>query len=186
LVNLLVPKLAAASASPADSLVIPRKGRPHVTEFEAAVIDYFVAAAEMLGAPKSLAAIYGILFASPEPLTFAEISDRLDLSAGSISTGLRTLRDIGAIKEVSAPTDRAELFQPDTEMRQIVTHFLESRVEAHLRGANERFASFDESLPHFAPSEQKILRQRIKKLKGWHVKAKALLPLARGFLKLGR
>ena len=59
-------------------------------EFEVAVVDFFVGAAHLLGVPKSVAAIYGIVFASAAPLSFADIAARLDLSQGSISQGLRS------------------------------------------------------------------------------------------------
>jgi DNA-binding transcriptional ArsR family regulator len=70
-------------------------------EFERAVVAFFTDAAQLLGVPYSVAAIYGVIFASPEPLTFSDISARLDLSKGSISQGLKALRDIGAVRAES-------------------------------------------------------------------------------------
>ncbi len=69
-----------------------------LVSFEDAVVSFFVDAADMLGVPKSVAAIYGICFASPEPLSFSDINDRLDISSGSISQGLRVLKEVGALK----------------------------------------------------------------------------------------
>ena len=69
--------------------------------FEQSLVAFFIEAADLLGVPKSVAAIYGVCFASPEPLGFSEIQARLDISAGSISQGLRFLREIGALKPVS-------------------------------------------------------------------------------------
>lgn len=165
-------------------LVIPGDRPAAVVAFEGEVVAFFVSVAEMLSVPKSLAAIYGILFASPVPLTFSEIEARLDLSKGSVSQGLRALREIGAIKEVSMPADRTELFAPDTEMRQIIAHFLSSRVDDQLKSAKTRFKGFHAALGAFPSGEQKILKQRVKKLETWHGKASALVPLVRTFLKL--
>jgi len=68
--------------------MIRAAGRPaDVVAFEEAVVAFFFDAAEILGVPKSLAAIYGVCFASPEPLSFSEVQERLDISAGSISQG---------------------------------------------------------------------------------------------------
>ena len=56
----------------------------------------------LLGLPKSMGEIYGFIFASAEPPTFADIEQKLDLSKGSVSQGLRALRELGAIKEAGA------------------------------------------------------------------------------------
>lgn len=173
------------AASSARGLVLPAGRAPGVVAFEDQVVSFFVGAAEALSIPKSVAAIYGILFASPLPLSFAEIEVRLDLSKGSISQGIRALREIGAIKEVSTTTDRAELFVPDTEMRKIIAHFLESRVERQLDGAQDRLDVFGKSLGAYPSAEQKILKQRVQKLQRWHNRTRALLPIIRTFLKLG-
>ena len=68
-----------------------------VVGFEEAVVDFFVDAADLLGVPKSVAVLYGIVFASPQPLSFADIQARGTLSKGSVSQGLRVLREMGAI-----------------------------------------------------------------------------------------
>lgn len=130
--------MARSSSAPAPDapsishLVLPGDRDPTVVAFEGQVVDFFVDAADLLGVPKSVAAIYGIVFASPEPLSFAEIEARLDISKGSISQGLRVLREVGALKEVSADADRAELFTPDLEMRKLASRFLEKRLEQQL------------------------------------------------------
>src|SRR4051794_1898438 len=54
--------------SPAARLV-RADGRPaDMVAFDEAVVAFFFDAADILGVPKSLAAIYGVCFASPEPL----------------------------------------------------------------------------------------------------------------------
>src|SRR5689334_14126981 len=115
----------ATETSVNSGLVRPGNRPVEVVAFENTTVDFFVDAAELLGVPKSVAAIYGIVFASPEPLSFADIEARLDISKGSVSQGLRVLREVGALKEVSVAADRAELFEPDLELRKLVARFLE-------------------------------------------------------------
>lgn len=181
-----MPSVLSSPSTPngGASLVLANGRAEHVVAFEAGVVDFFVEAAAVLSVPRSLAAIYGLLFASPSPLSFAEIEARLDLSKGSVSQGLRTLREIGAIREVSTAADRSELFTPDTEMRQIIAHFLESRVEQQLSSVQSRFKQFGKALSAYSNGDQKILKQRVKKLEAWNSKTRALLPLIRTFLKL--
>jgi DNA-binding transcriptional regulator GbsR (MarR family) len=155
-----------------------------VIGFEQAMVDFFVDAAELLGVPKSVAAIYGIVFASPVPLSFADIESRLDISKGSVSQGLRVLREVGAVKEVSSESDRAELFEPDLEMRKMVQRFIENRLAKQLQSGGSRLDQLAKTLPKGRNGEAAVLKARVKQLQNWNSKARALLPIARTFLKL--
>lgn len=167
------------------SPLILAKGRAaDVVAFESQVVDFFVSAADALGVPKSVAAIYGVVFASPLPLSFADIEQRLDISKGSISQGLRVLREMGAIKEVSTAADRAELFMPDLELRKLVSRFIQHRLEKQLTDGGTKLAALSKSVPG-ANGEAAELKKRLKSLSDWNSKARALLPIARTFLKLG-
>ena len=70
------PSSAVASA-PAVGVVQGEGREPGLVVFEEALVGFFVEAADLLGVPKSVAIIYGIVFASPQPVSFAEIEARL-------------------------------------------------------------------------------------------------------------
>ena len=185
--------LASMSRTAASDPILPETGtglvisnnRPvQQVTFDAAMVDFFVDAAGLLGVPKSVAAIYGIVFASPEPLSFSDIEARLDISKGSISQGLRVLREIGAVSEVSTAVDRAELFTPDLELRKLIARFISFRLQTQLIAGQKRLAAITNQVPTMDLAHAELLRQRIKHLTGWHKKARALLPIARTFLKL--
>lgn len=170
-------------AGAGHSLVLAA-GRPaEVVAFEEQVVDFFVGAADALGVPKSVAAIYGIVFASPVPLSFADIEQRLDISKGSISQGLRVLREVGAVKEVSTAADRAELFMPDLELRKLVARFLENRLEKQLQTGSARLAELAKNVPGVA-AEAAELKRRLKSVSDWHSKARGVLPIVRSVLKV--
>lgn len=164
-------------------LVLPGDRPADVVAFETELVDFFVAAADLLGVPKSVAAIYGIVFASPVPLSFADIEARLNISKGSVSQGLRVLREVGALKDVSKPGDRAGLFEPDLELRKLVSHYLENRLERQLGAGNDRLTELQRHVPG-RNGDAETRRKRLKQLQNWHDKARALLPIARTFLKL--
>lgn len=147
-------------------------------------MGFFVEAAELLSVPKSVAAIYGICFASPKPLSFSDINTRLDISVGSISQGLRVLRGVGALKVVSALDDRFERFEPDIELRKLIVHYLEQKVERQLDAGRKRIREIKVSIPRSEPAAAKKLSRRVKSLDGWHAKSRALLPLVKGALRL--
>lgn len=203
----LTTKDPAPSASLAASLVVAGERAEDVVAFEVEVVDFFVAAADLLGVPKSVAAIYGIVFASPEPLSFAEIEARLDISKGSISQGLRVLREVGALKVVSPDSlenGRArssnnqepltsnlgsgssrpvDAYTPDLELRKLVARFIENRLEKQLAGGRSRLASLEKHVPGRNGSAAE-LRTRLKSLSDWHTKARSVLPVVRGILKV--
>ena len=166
-------------------MVLPGDRPADVVAFEEQVVDFFVDAAELLGVPKSVAAIYGIVFASPESLSFAAIESRLDISKGSVSQGLRVLREMGAVKEVSSASDKSELFEPDLEMRRLVGRFLENRLAKQLATGGTRLDQLSKAVPKGRNGEASLLRARVKQLQNWNDKARELLPIAKTFLKLG-
>jgi DNA-binding transcriptional regulator GbsR (MarR family) len=168
----------------ASGLVLANDRAADTVAFERAMVDFFVDAAELLGVPRSVAAIYGIVFASPAPLSFADIEARLDISKGSVSQGLRVLREVGAVKEVSTAADKAELFEPETEMRSLMGRFIENRLEKQLDAGKGKLKLLNKGASAFANGQQKVLRQRIAKVQQWHDRTRALLPVIRTFLKL--
>lgn len=154
-------------------------------EFDRKVVDFFVSAADLLGVPKSVAAIYGIVFASAEPLSFSDVEARLDISKGSISQGLRVLRDVGALKEVSSPQDRLNRFTPDLALRKLVGRFIENRVEKQLDAGSAKLATLVKAVPG-SGAESAELQTRLESLSDWHRKARTVLPVVRAILKVGR
>lgn len=172
-----------AESLPDSGLVL--EGRADdVVAFERSVVNFFVDAAAMLGVPKSVAAIYGIVFASPSALSFAEIEARLDISKGSISQGLRVLREMGALREVSTEADRAERFMPDLELRKLVQRFIEHRLQQQLDVGKARLAGLADLVPASDAHDAEALRKRIKHLQTWQDKARAVLPVVKTFLAL--
>ncbi len=165
--------------------MIRADGRPaNVVAFEESVVAFFLEAAEILGVPKSLAAIYGVIFASPEPLSFSEVQERLDISAGSISQGLRVLREVNALKVVPNSDSKRELFEPDLELRKLIAHYLEQRVEKQLDSGRGRLQAIAKAIPDGADGSSKVLRTRLKSLQGWHDKSRRVLPMVKALLKL--
>lgn len=155
---------------------------------EVEVIAIFVQMTQVLGLQRSLGEIYGLLFATPQPLSFQEIAERLKLSKGSVSQGLRFLRSIGAVRPVLVPGDRREFFEPETELRALVGGILRERLNPQLDawGARakslkvEDFQSPSESRSSgngFAENDRNVLSTRIEKLKTWQKRANTVLPM---------
>lgn len=163
---------------------------------------FFLESATLLGVPRSVAAIYGICFASPEPLTFSDIQQRLNISAGSISQGLRVLREVGALKVCdgipvstmsSQPltpgsflreTRKRERYEPDLELRNLFLRFIDKRLDQQLDSGRDALQMLLTQIPTGANGSAKLLKARMKALQTWHDKARAVLPIIKTFLKL--
>lgn len=153
-----------------------------LTEGESEIIAIFVQMTQALGAPRSLGEIYGLLFATPRPLAFQDISDRLSLSKGSVSQGLRFLRSVGAINPVVVPGDRREHFEPVVELRALVSGFLNERMNPQLASWGVRAkalkpSQFVRAGESTSVAEHRALSVRLAKLKTWQKRANAVLPM---------
>jgi len=181
-----LPAPAAASAThepeSASALSAPVARTEALTAFECTVIDIFVRLADMLGAPKSVGEIYGLLFASPVPLAFQDIVERLEISKGSASQGLRFLRAAGAVRLIYVASSRRDHFIPETELRALLAGFVRERILPQLEGGSLRVKSLQEMMRSATvdsgdPGAARVLRQRVEKLNSWHKRGKSLMPL---------
>src|ERR1051325_7503619 len=112
-----------------------KNGQPEallpLNALETEIIDLFVQLSRLLGQPRSLAEIYGLLFISARPLSMDDLIERLRMSKGSASQGLKFLRNAGAVKMVYVPGDRRVHYEAVAELRNLVTRFLRDQFVPH-------------------------------------------------------
>ena len=90
---------------------------------EVEVIHLFVQFSRALNQPPSIAEIYGLLFVSPRPLPQDDFGDRLNMSKGTASQGLRYLLDLGAVRTVYVAGDRRVHYEAVAELRNLAGRF---------------------------------------------------------------
>jgi DNA-binding transcriptional regulator GbsR (MarR family) len=151
-----------------------------------AIVDVCAEAVQQLGLSRSVGQIYGVIYGSPDPLSFADVVACLGLSKGSVSQGLRFLRELGAVKRVAKPGDRREYFVPVTELRRLIAGVLQTRMRAPLRSGVDRLRTIERQLAASDEPHSEFLQQRISGLQSWHRKALFVLPLIQGLLGPGR
>ena len=168
-----------APESPSEAALVSTQ----LTVGETELISIFVQMTQTLGLPRSLGEIYGLLFASPLPLAQQDIVERLGISKGSVSQGLRFLRTIGAIEPCPTANDRRECFVPVVELRSLVGGFIRERITPQLSMWTQRtqkIAVDDFKLGGVDASSSadlKLINNRLEKLKTWHQRAELVLPL---------
>ena len=146
-------------------------------EWEIAVIDLFLNAANSFGLPKSYGQIYGLLFCRDVPLAMAEVMDLLEISKGSASQGLRALRQLGAVSSVFEPGDRKERFVAEIRLRKLVGGFLREQADPHLDKGVGRLKQIETLLVNLDNTESlKRGARRHEILSGWHRQMSRLLP----------
>lgn len=143
------------------------------------MIDSFVRAAALIGLPRSIGEIYGCLYCSPEPLDFDQIQQRLGISRGSVSGGLKTLRQLGAVKLHYVPGSRKDYYLPELSMERLVRGFVKDQFTPHLESSAQRLDHVEDQLADEPDSvRREHARQRLNTLRIWRRRAEKLLPLA--------
>ena len=146
-------------------------------EWESAVIDLFLNAANSFGLPKSYGQIYGLLFCRDQALSMDEVMDLLQISKGSASQGLRALRQLGAVSSTFAPGDRKERFVAEIRLRKLVSGFLREQADPHLEKGMSRLKQIEELLEGAGSKDSQIRgTRRHEILSGWHRQMSRLLP----------
>lgn len=145
-------------------------------------IDFFVRLMGMLGMPRSVGEIYGLLYFSESPLTMDKISSRLEISIGSASQGLKTLKSLKAIRSNYVVGDRRDHYAAETEFRRLFSSFIKDEIMPHLESAKDRIERM-ESLLGETKKENEFHQVRLEKLKKLTKTGTRLLPTLAGLLK---
>ena len=154
----------------------PRAAAP-LTPLETEIIDLFVQLSRLLGQPRSLAEIYGLLFISARPLAMDHLIERLNLSKGSASQGLKFLRNIGAVKTVYVPGDRRAHYEAVAELRSLVTRFLRDQIVPHLESGQARLERIARLVRQLPAGERARINGRVTMLQSWGKRGKRFLPI---------
>jgi DNA-binding transcriptional regulator GbsR (MarR family) len=150
------------------------------------IVQVCEAAVVQFGFARSVGQIFGVVYCSPKPLAFAEVAAILELSNGSVSQGLRFLREFGAIKAVSVPGDRRELFAAETELRRLLVGALQTRLREPLEAGSVWLKALKKRLRNSTEPDRGFLLQRLDSLHTWHRKVLLILPLVQRFLGSAR
>ena len=144
---------------------------------EVEVIGLFVNAVKLLGMPKSVGEIYGLLFIAPDPLSLDALVDRLNISKGSASQGIKVLRAFGAVKQVYVAGDRRDHYAAETELKKLAAGFVREEIKPRLDSGADRL----ERLNSLSVSEDSdhgdFYRSRVSKLAQWHARSREIMPL---------
>lgn len=146
--------------------------------------ELIVRLAQLLGYPRSLGEIYGLLYVSREPLSMDTIRRQLKLSLGSASQGLKALRGLRAVRTVYIPGQRRDYYEAETYIRNLVGGFLRDEISPLLQTGRERIQNLETLLPLLDNDEERDhYGARITQIRNLNSAATKLIPLLNRFLK---
>jgi DNA-binding transcriptional regulator GbsR (MarR family) len=148
-----------------------------LTPLETEVIDFFVQLSRLLGQPRSLAEIYGLLFISGRPLAMDDLIERLQLSKGTASQGLKFLCNIGAARMVYVAGERRTHYEAVAELRNLATRFLRDQIVPHLDNGQARLERIADMLRELPLAERARINGRVRMLQSWGRQGRRFLPL---------
>ena len=147
-------------------------------------IDFFVRLMSLLGLPRSVGEIYGLLYFNPTPLSMDQVATRLEISIGSASQGLKTLRSLKAVKTSYVQGDRRDHYLAESEFRRLFSTFLNDEILPHLESAKDRIKRMEKEMPEESSEDFEFYNIRIEKLKRLTKASGRLLPALARLLKL--
>jgi DNA-binding transcriptional regulator GbsR (MarR family) len=155
----------------------PQRSAARLSPLETEVIDLFVQLSRAIGQPKSLGEIYGLLFISAQPMAMDDLIERIQLSKGSASQGLKFLHSVGAVKMIYVAGDRRTHYQAVAELRNLLARFLRDHILPQLDGGQERLKRIAATARQLPAEEHSRVNARISMLQSWERKGRRFLPL---------
>jgi DNA-binding transcriptional regulator GbsR (MarR family) len=155
------------------------------TDAELHYVEEFGLFWEQMGLPRMTGRILGwLLICDPPEQTMTDLTEVLQASKSSISTGTRMLIQFGFIERISLPGERKDYYVASGELSRFATSFIEEELLPRVRTAQERIKRMEKMMAALPESEQQLPAERIDRLKYWLGKGENVIPLLTGFLKL--
>ena len=147
-----------------------------LTELETQAIDLFIGFVGLLGLPKSIGELYGLLFFSAQPLAMDDLMQRLNMSKGAASQGLKLLRTFGAIKTVYVAGSRRDHYLAEIELSRFAAGFIREELQPHLDHGLLRLQRMERLISDLPDADQLSANNRLARLHHWHEKSQEIIP----------
>jgi DNA-binding transcriptional regulator GbsR (MarR family) len=151
---------------------------PSLGPIEAQVIQVFVDGVKVLGLPRSIGEIYGLLFISPDPLALDDLVAMLGISKGSASQGLRALKALGAVREIQVENSRRSHYAASIELKRLVGGFIREQVRPHLESGQSKVGNLQQIAATVQdPTRRDFYENRVRQLEHWISRGRFVLPI---------
>ncbi len=164
---------------------VPEEIRDDLDPLERQVVGFFVDGVKVLGLPRSIGEIYGLLFVSREPLSLDDLVRRLGISKGSASQGLRTLRSLGAVREAAGNGngERRTYYEPAVELKRLVGGFIREQIRPHLDSGKSKIRQLAVTAGEVDDADhRRFVSERVERLEQWMRSGGRVLPILQKLL----
>jgi len=145
--------------------------------YEREFIDVVVELGKIIGLPKSVSQIYGLLLISVQSLSMEEISHRLNISLGSCSQGLKILRQVSGVTVEINESDRRDRFVAELNFRRIVSNILLEELRPRLTSTADRLESISGMLGDLSEYKREEVSGRLNAIRKLNSRANRIFPL---------
>jgi DNA-binding transcriptional regulator GbsR (MarR family) len=150
---------------------------------ERQVVAVFVDGVRVLGLPRSIGEIYGLLFISQTGLSLDDLVQRLHISKGSASQGLRMLKNLGAVREADGGAERRTYYEPAIELKRLAGGFIREQVRPHLESGKTKISKLAANARDIDdPARREFLSERVERLETWMRSGGRVLPVLQKLL----
>jgi DNA-binding transcriptional regulator GbsR (MarR family) len=156
-----------------------------IDPIEREIVAFFVDGVRVLGLPRSIGEIYGLLFISQSPLSLDDLVRRLKISKGSASQGLRALKSLGAVRETNGNgnAERRTYYEPAVDLKRLVGGFIREQIRPHLESGQSKVKRLgDLANKETDPKRRKFLLERTDRLDHWIRNGGRVLPMIQRIL----
>lgn len=143
---------------------------------------------QLVGLPRSVGQIYGLLYLSVDPQSLDDMARILGVSKASASTGTRQLMTWGAIRPVWVHGERKDYFEAVLDfgalIRRSYADFLKPKLLSSgrkLKTLSDRLEE-DKSAGMVSAEDYRVYAERLKAVARIQRKIETVLPLAERFL----
>ena len=144
-------------------------------------------AAQVLGFPKSIGEIYGLLYLAPQPLSSPQICEVLSASKGGVSQGVRQLVALGFIKKVRVLGNRKQHYEAVLEIGDVMRTGFDQMIKTRASAAERRMNSINTTLrserSELEEEDYALVNRRLQRLSQVQKRVRKLSPLIEAFLK---
>ncbi len=138
---------------------------------------------QVLGVPRSVGQIYGLLYFSSKPLSLSDLSNMLGISKASTSTGTRQLATWGAIRKVWIPGERKDYYEAVEDLVQLFTGSYTAHIKPRMISAESRLVKIEESLKNdlkmqlISQEEHQFIVNRLIRMKKINKRLSKVIPI---------
>jgi DNA-binding transcriptional regulator GbsR (MarR family) len=168
--------MEVANGNTGGKTSLPGSIHSRLQPVEIEIIHLFIQFAAALGQPRSVAEIYGLLFVSEKPLAMDTLIERLNMSKGSASQGLKYLQDLGAVRTVYVAGDRRTHYEAIAELRKLAGRYLRQQTLTHFEDTDTRLDRIAALTQRLSAEQQQHIADRISLLRRWERTGRRVMP----------